>query len=225
MSNHSALFTSVLENPADDTTRLVLADLLRESDDPHEQARGRFLWAGVMVAHFNRETNPTDPICRSALDEITASTKQGYPARCLSLLGLGPSPFSIKDWPWEITLDQIAVRCGQYEGVFTRGMLSELTLTLGEWYEVGTKALALWPLDRIVITDAPGLIFTICKSGNEWELDCGLELEERGVQPTDSDPDLWVIRETYPDRQSLVKWIARDSEDLMYRLNQMMEEQ
>jgi hypothetical protein len=88
----------------------------------------------------------------------------------------------------------------------------------------GKQALSQWPLDRIVITDAPGLIFTIRKAGDEWELDCGFELEERGVQPTDSDPDLWVIRETYPDQQSLVKWIARDSEDLVYRLNQMMED-
>jgi uncharacterized protein (TIGR02996 family) len=38
LNERNALLTVILENPADDTARLVLADLLRESDDPDTQA-------------------------------------------------------------------------------------------------------------------------------------------------------------------------------------------
>jgi hypothetical protein len=96
-------------------------------------------------------------------------------------------------------------------------MLSELTIPLGEWYELGEAALAQWPLERIFITDVPCLIFTIQKAGDEWELEAGFELEERGVQATDADPGLWVIRESYPDRESLTLWLAQESESLVCR--------
>ena len=36
--------TCNMRTETDDTPRLVLADLLRESDDPEMQARGRFLF-------------------------------------------------------------------------------------------------------------------------------------------------------------------------------------
>jgi len=104
-------------------------------------------------------------------------------------------------------------------------MLSELTIPLGEWYELGEAALAQWPLERIFITDVPCLIFTIQKAGDEWELEAGFELEERGVQATDADPGLWVIRESYPDRESLTLWLAQESESLVCRLNDMVSEQ
>ena len=52
----------------------------------------------------------------------------------------------------------------------------------------------------------------------------GSSLSEREVHATDSDPGLWVIRESYPDRESLVEWIALESEDLVNRLNQMTED-
>ena len=43
VTDRDTLLAAILEDPADDTARLVLADLLRESGDPHAQARGRFL--------------------------------------------------------------------------------------------------------------------------------------------------------------------------------------
>jgi hypothetical protein len=76
--------------------------------------------------------------------------------------------------------DRYRTVIGIHEGVFTRGMLSELTFPLGEWYELGDAALAQWPLECIQITDVPGLVFRIRKTGEEWELEAGFELEERG---------------------------------------------
>jgi uncharacterized protein (TIGR02996 family) len=53
MTDHDALLATVLENPADNTARLVLADLLRESEDGAQQAPGRFLWAGVTASAYH----------------------------------------------------------------------------------------------------------------------------------------------------------------------------
>jgi uncharacterized protein (TIGR02996 family) len=39
VTDRDTLLAAVLADPLDDTARLVLADLLRESDDPEERAR------------------------------------------------------------------------------------------------------------------------------------------------------------------------------------------
>ena len=43
------------------TARLVLADLLRESDDPDDQTRGRFLRAGVTLHSRYKQGESKDP--------------------------------------------------------------------------------------------------------------------------------------------------------------------
>ena len=40
MTDRETLLAAILDNPSDDNPRLVLADLLRESDDPDAQALG-----------------------------------------------------------------------------------------------------------------------------------------------------------------------------------------
>src|SRR5262245_35488686 len=57
VTEQETLLAAVLEDPSDDTARLVLADLLRESDDPEARALGRFLWAGVTASRF-RDAEP-----------------------------------------------------------------------------------------------------------------------------------------------------------------------
>ena len=52
VTDRETLLAAILDDPSDDTTRLVLADMLRESDDPDAVARGRFLWAGVTASQF-----------------------------------------------------------------------------------------------------------------------------------------------------------------------------
>jgi uncharacterized protein (TIGR02996 family) len=224
LNSHSALLSLIFENPADDTARLVLADLLRESDDPEEQARGRFLWAAVTTARYTTTGAIVDDVYRIALKEVNSIIEEGYPARWLSRLGIGPRPLIRQDWRLQRKQDRYRICIGTYEGVFIRGMLSELTVPYGEWYELGEAALAQWPLERIFITDVPGLIFSIRKTGDEWELEAGLDLGERGVQATGEDPGLWIIRESYPDRESLTLWLAEESESLEQRLNYMVSE-
>lgn len=52
MTDAATLWAAGLDQPTDDTLRLVLAGLLREADAPDQQARGRFLWGGVTTAHW-----------------------------------------------------------------------------------------------------------------------------------------------------------------------------
>lgn len=95
MTDHNAILAMIRDNPADDTLRLVLADLLRESNNPDEQALGRFLWAGVTA--FRLSQSPEDPVNQTALAEIVNVTHEGHPARWLADLRLGPSPLSKGD--------------------------------------------------------------------------------------------------------------------------------
>jgi uncharacterized protein (TIGR02996 family) len=76
MTEHSALLTAVLDDPDDDTARLVLADMLRESDNPDDQARGRFLWAGVTAHNFLKQGQTNDPLFHSAM-AVRAQTVVG----------------------------------------------------------------------------------------------------------------------------------------------------
>lgn len=175
MTDYEALLATILENPADDTVRLVFADQLRESDDSDEQARGRFLWGGVTATRFVVTRSPIDPTHHLALVELATIAGQGHPAQWLSKLGIGPSPLSQGDWTWGMAQERVRIFIGGCSGLFTRGMLSELSVTLGEWYALSKKVLLLWPLERIEITDVPGLYFVIRKVSDGWELVGGID--------------------------------------------------
>jgi uncharacterized protein (TIGR02996 family) len=51
VTDRETLPATILADPSDDTARLVL----RESEDPDERARGRFLWAGVTASRYRRQ--------------------------------------------------------------------------------------------------------------------------------------------------------------------------
>jgi uncharacterized protein (TIGR02996 family) len=68
--DHDKLHAAILNDPADDTARLIMADMLRESDDTEAQARGRFLWAGVTASRFRDEELIEDRLYSTATGEI-----------------------------------------------------------------------------------------------------------------------------------------------------------
>jgi uncharacterized protein (TIGR02996 family) len=158
MTDRDSLLTAVLETPADDTARLVLADFLEENG---EDEFGRFLRAGVTASRFRDDPVIDDPAYYDALHELSDVASAGQPAQWVSALGLGPSPLSILDWGWDNTADKVAVRLGAVIADFERGMLAGLTLTLGEWYDVAGGALTSWPLERATIRDVLGLSFRV----------------------------------------------------------------
>jgi uncharacterized protein (TIGR02996 family) len=220
----------VLGNPGDDTARLVLADLLRESDDPHDRALGRFVWAGVTAAGFRDDRLLEDPLYYAAQREISAVASAGFLTGWVCSLGLGPYPPADRDWGWDSTFDRVTVRVGGATGVFTRGMLAELSLPLGDWYAVAPAALASWPLERASVTDVPGLTFSVDATDGEWRLSARLRVPGRRIPLvgghvlpaavasfatlTDGPGD-WRVEEARPDRAALVAGITSVSASLV----------
>jgi len=229
VTDREILVANALDSPTDDTIRLVLADLLRESDVPEEQARGRFLWGGVTAATFRNDEIIEDQLFNTAQGELVAVTTEGDPARWLGSLGLGPSPLLASDWFWDCTYDRVTVRIGDLLGIFTRGMLSELSLTLGEWYAIASKAFTSWPLERVSITDVPGLSFIIERNNAGWCLRGRLDVRGRrvplttcvvplGVAPSSfllDAPANWVVEEQFATRVELVDRIGAVSAQLV----------
>ena len=58
VTDRDTLPTAILDDPADDTAGLVMADLLRESDDADAQARGRTAARGQMRFRKTRSVLP-----------------------------------------------------------------------------------------------------------------------------------------------------------------------
>lgn len=190
MTDRATLLANVLAVPSDDTARLVLADWLEENE---EVEFGRFVRAGVLTAQFQARDQLDDPAFYELLRTIAEVTLNGTPARWLSALGIEPSPLTSSDWMWDNTGDRVTIRIGVAAGVFTRGLLSELIVPLEGWYDFATPALSLWPLERGIITDMPGLSF--------W------------IEPPDDDQPNWrliaaVTVQTRRRRRGLLNWFG-----------------
>ena len=232
MSDYETLHRCVLADPADDTLRFVLADLLRESDDPDLQAQGRFLWGGMTAAQFRHYEVIDDQLYYTALQEIGDVTSAGFPAGWLSELDIGPQPLNRTDWAWDSAHDRVDVRIGQTMGTFTRGMLSELSVSLNDWYTHAPLALAKWPLASGTILDATGLRFEIVPDSPGWRLTARLVVPARrvllggGLLPAAVAPlptlreesGDWHAVERFPDRTALLAGLTRTSMEFVQDL-------
>lgn len=224
MDDRAALLANVLNDPADDTARLVLADWLEEHG---EDAFGRFVRAGLIAARFCDEDLIDAPDYYGALDTISDVVASGEPARWLSALGIGLSPFGLSDWVWDNAADRVTVRIGAVTGVFTRGLLSELVLPLADWRALAPRALVAWPIERATITDVKGLTFAIEPPRAErvgWRLTATLVRSRRDRRsgrrhllsalfgrPNEPDllPGLWSAESRpFPDRPQLVECVS-----------------
>jgi uncharacterized protein (TIGR02996 family) len=81
VSDRDTLHSAILDDPSDDTTRLVLADMLRESDDPDALARGRLLWAGVTASQFRSHDVIDDPAYSPQRGRSRQSPRRGMGER------------------------------------------------------------------------------------------------------------------------------------------------
>jgi uncharacterized protein (TIGR02996 family) len=235
VTDRETLFAAILSDPTDNTARLVLADMLRELDDPAERALGRFIWAGVTASHFSDDEVIDDPLYYAAQKEIAAVASMGLPAQWLADLGLGVRPLSRGDWLWDNTLDRVTVRIGDTSGGFTRGMLSNLTVPLAQWCTTAPAALELWPLAAGTISDIAGLTFTIGPTTEGWRLAAQLRLRRRrvpmtagGVVPAAVSPQPFLIDEAgdveveslFPDRAALIAGVHTRSLELVTELRE-----
>ena len=179
VTNRDTLLAAILEDPADDTARLVLADLSRESDDPDAQALGRFLWAGVTASRFRDADVIEDSLYYTATGEIPVpqgNRLSGSPIR------IGPRPLT-KVIGRGTTPDRVGVRIGDSVGMFVRGMLAnsrharELVILRGG----GAGELAR---RSVIITAVPGLVFAVESPGSsprDWFLAARLRVPRRNV--------------------------------------------
>jgi hypothetical protein len=111
-------------------------------------------------------------------------TTTGAPAQWLAELGIGPSPLTPGDWMWDNAGDRVTVRIGAAIGVFTRGLLTELEVTLGEWYALAAPALEAWPIACVRASDVPGLSFEVEHLEQGWRLTGRVRLPRRNVPLT-----------------------------------------
>jgi uncharacterized protein (TIGR02996 family) len=184
MTDRDALLSAVLEHPADDTARLVLADFLRERSDPSDVALGRFLWAGVVASRYRDADVIEEAEYYAALAELTAVASEGWPARWLAALGPGPAPVTADNWGWDSTADRVTVRLGTVGAEYGRGMLTGLTLGEAEWIAVARAALATWPVELVTVSDVSGLTLRIEAPSDArwgWRLRGELRLPGRRV--------------------------------------------
>ena len=225
MTDRDHLLAAVLADPADDGARLVLADLLRDGDDPDAQARGRFLWAGVTASRFRYHDVIEDPLYYAAQNEIAAVAAAGFPARWAAGVGVGPRTLAAGDWLWDNAHDRVTVRVGAAVVTFTRGMAAELAVTLADWLALAPAALAAWPVERVRDADVPGLVFAIDPPDSArggWRLAARLRVPRRNVPlsgprvvPTAVSPlpvleerAEWRAEESFPDRGELAAGAA-----------------
>jgi uncharacterized protein (TIGR02996 family) len=221
-----ALLANVLNSPTDATARLVLADWLEEHD---EESFGQFLRAGVVASRFRGVELITEPDYYDALRTLAGIATTGEPTRWFTALGIGPVTLTERDWAWDNEGDRVTVRIGVTAGVFTRGLLAELEVTLGEWYTLATPAITNWPIERVRVSDVPGLTFQIERLAEGWRLTGQVRLPRQNVPlirhavPTAISPAAvlthsaadWAADQFFADRAALVEGVAKESASIV----------
>jgi uncharacterized protein (TIGR02996 family) len=192
MTDRESLLAACLDQPADDTARLVYADYLREQGNTATQAIGRFIWAGVTLATFRGNEPVGDGMFFDAQKELNTVATQVMGAQLKPIIGC--------DWGWDQTdsarPDLLTATVlpkympqpdsirrsrrrvgGQYPGAtYERGMLTGLRLTLKNWHLLAGNILTTCPLEFVEVLNVPGLTLRISLDGDKWKLTGELKL-------------------------------------------------
>jgi uncharacterized protein (TIGR02996 family) len=91
MTDRESLLAAALDQPDDDTSRLVLADFLREQPDPADVALGRFLRAGVVASRYRSANVIEEAVFYAASPSCRPSPSTVGRPRWLASLGWGRS--------------------------------------------------------------------------------------------------------------------------------------
>lgn len=157
MTYRDALLLAILLDPPEDVPRGAFADCIQEDGDDDFAA---FIRAGITAAKYRHETVIDAQEYYDALRDINRVCEAGHPAEWIADIGVVSAAIETGNWGWSNTLDRVAVRIGKALGVYIRGMLSELTVTLGEWSAIAERALTRRPIERVNMSDVPGLSLT-----------------------------------------------------------------
>lgn len=197
MTDRETLLAACLDQPADDVSRSVYADWLRDNDSPV----GRFLWAGVTLSRFRGQV-VEDGMFFDAQKELNAVAPQVIGTQLKALFG----------WEWgDVLWDQDGDAADRLTAVhmpakakdgsprpsrtrnlpnvkkrfpaaiYERGMLCGLRIPMSPWRYYAERVLRCCPLDRVEILDVRGLTLRVmgpdaCHPGDGWRMSAELKL-------------------------------------------------
>jgi uncharacterized protein (TIGR02996 family) len=128
-ATEAGLLADICEHAADDTARLVYADWLEENGRPE---RAEFIRVQCRMADMERKYDPQSPL------------PEGHPAHAewLALRRREGALLKAGWFPWTRGLPLIAIHHdsrntlagGHMGAIFRRGFVSQVTLTLADWY-------------------------------------------------------------------------------------------
>ena len=232
MTDRDTLLANCLDQPTDDTARLVYADWLRDHDSP----LGEFVWAGVTLSRFRGHDPVTDGMFFDAQRQLNDVAPGAIGGQLQALFG----------WQWgDVLWDQgdqepdrltavhiplahsnraehsrrvrgrPRVKAMFPAAVYERGMLCGLRVSLARWREVAAQVLAVCPLERVEILDVPGLTFTVDQTASGWRLAVELKLPVRRQFTFTTATARRIAHQTYVfDRPKLLTLIERAIDDL-----------
>ncbi|MFM8271989.1 MAG: TIGR02996 domain-containing protein [Gemmata sp.] len=186
----------ILESPEDDTHRLVYADALRESPDPHDVLHGRFLWAGVTLSQFRGPEPVADGTFFDAIRDQAEAAPAVLAAQVRALFGWdwagcawdnaadAPDRVTVRLLPPPVSGETLRERRARRRNpspqpavAWERGCVHALRLASAEWRSRATEVLSRCPVQRVAFTDVPGLAFGLVRSEHErWRFEATLVL-------------------------------------------------
>jgi uncharacterized protein (TIGR02996 family) len=159
------LLRSILENPADDTARLIAADWLEESG---ETDRAELIRVQAALCPQYQTV-----VCKRLKNELIAHKGLEWVLPLARLLGVSEEPGRYPGNRYRyIGTDALVLppygvnSVVRYE--WSRGFLDNMNCTLADWLREGVKITAAQPVTRLRLTDREPAVF---RDGQRWQWD------------------------------------------------------
>jgi uncharacterized protein (TIGR02996 family) len=204
-TGRAGFWAAILADPGDDSPRQAYADWLRETGDPHDEAHGRFLAAGLVLHHCRAPEDGNEGPYYDAIRDQADTARDVIAAQAAHLLGWGGGK-----WAWDndaaapgrITARLLppasgaparALRTARRTPppaealVYERGCVAEVRLATAAWGARGRGLLERCPLTRVELLDVPGLSVRFERAGPDlWRAAGTLTLgPARPARPAD----------------------------------------
>jgi uncharacterized protein (TIGR02996 family) len=195
VSDRAGFLEAILSDPGDDTARAAYADWLREQPHPFDRAHGRFLAAGLALDRVRAPEEPNEGVFFEAIREQTGAAPAVLAVQLRHLLGWGEG-----EWTWDndagapgrvvATLTPEVVPCetrlqrrarrrrlrNRSAVVWERGCVAEVCLPVEVWATRGEWVFRHCPLERVRLTEVPGLVLTFARGRPGWRMSGELTL-------------------------------------------------
>ena len=205
MNDRAGLLSAILADPADDVARLSYADWLRERPHLFDQGHGRFIAAGLTLDRVREPEEPNEGVFFEALREQDETAPGVLAVQLRHLLG-----WQVGSWGWEnetaapgrvtatLTADAVAGETRHQRALrrrrpeprpavtWERGCVAAARLPLRTWATRGEWVFAHCPIERVELTEVPGLVLTVVRDpvgARGWRMRGELNLARRVGPP------------------------------------------